>query len=261
MGLTIISNLASRGAHIIALSPYSLEHPLATLLIPALREETKNEHIFVEQADLTSAESIKEFCTKFLTGDDQRLDGIVFAHEYTCIGSFFDSKAQLTEKRERVSLATFLLTTLLLPALLVAPVERDIRIVHLVNPFYAAATPKFTSNLIASLSADSKSSSTAHPLLLTEGHRALRTIVLSRHLQRILNALPNRAPTLDQKVPGSRPNEDATNSSETHKKPGESKLPSNIVSVTVCPGISRSETIRALFGLDSDDRSLLVLLL
>jgi len=37
----------------------------------------------------------------------------------------------------------FLLTTLLLPALLVAPVERDIRIINIVNPFYAAAAPAF----------------------------------------------------------------------------------------------------------------------
>ncbi|KAI0090879.1 hypothetical protein BDY19DRAFT_992280 [Irpex rosettiformis] len=262
LGLTIISNLASRGAHIIALSPYSLEHPLATLLIPALREETKNEHIFVEQADLTSPKSIREFCTKFLTGDDQRLDGIVFAHEYACIGSFFDSKKKQEENRQAASLATFLMTTLLLPALLVAPVERDIRIVHIVNPFYAAAMPTFTSDLISSMSSDPGSQEKSRrPLLLSEGHRALRTIVLSRHLQRILNALPNRAPMLDPEVPGSRPSGDESESLPPQKKAGEPKLPSNIVAVSVCPGVSRSENVRSLLGLDNDSRSMLIFLL
>lgn len=231
-------------------------------MIPALREETKNEHIFVEQADLTSPESIREFCTKFLTGDDQRLDGIVFAHEYACAGSFFDSKEQVEEKGQKASLATFLLTTLLLPALLVAPVERDIRIIHLVNPFYAAATPTFTADLITNMSANSESpEQTRRSLLSSEGHRALRTIVLSRHLQRILNALPNRAPTLDPKMPGSSPAANEPAASPAQKNPNEPKLPSNIVAVSVCPGISRAETVRALLGLEGDSRSLLVLIL
>ncbi|KAI0688989.1 hypothetical protein BC835DRAFT_1418884 [Cytidiella melzeri] len=261
LGLTVISNLASRGAHVIAISPYPLEHPFATLLIPALREETKNEHVYTEHADLTSPKSIREFCTKFLTGDDQRLDAVVFAHEYACIGSFFGSKAQLKEQREAASLATFLISTLLLPALLVAPVERDIRIVHLVNPFYAAANPTFTSDLVSSMSTETQTT-VSRPLLQMEGHRALRTIVFSRHLQRILNALPNRAPTWDSKPPGSGPtsgNEPA--SSPTPEKTAESKLPSNIVAVSVCPGVSRAETIRALLGLGNETGSWLLFLL
>ena len=110
--------------------------------------------------------SQRDFCTKFLTGDDQRLDAIVYAHEYACIGSI-GSKGQVQEKREAASLATFLMTTLLLPALLVAPVERDIRVVHLVNPFYAAAAPSFTTQLVSSMSSQS-SQSKAESLFVAE---------------------------------------------------------------------------------------------
>ncbi|GJE94735.1 hypothetical protein PsYK624_109060 [Phanerochaete sordida] len=250
LGLTTISNLASRGANVIALSPFPLEHPCNTLIIPAIRSTTKNENIFAEHADLTSSASVRAFCTKFLTEGDQRLDGIVFAHEYTGAGSMFANTAAHEQKREVASLASFLFTTLLLPALLVAPVERDIRIVNVVNPFYAAAIPSFNADLIASMSPDE--APRKRPLFLAEGHRALRTIVLTRHLQRILNALPNRAPTLDSKTPGGVPPEkpspkEAQDDAEDKSK---SKFPSNIVAVTVAPGISRTETVRVALGAD-----------
>lgn len=263
LGMTLVSNLASRGAHIVALSPYPLEHPQPALLIPALRDETKNPNIYAEYADLASPVSIREFCTKFLTGDDQRLDAIVFAHEYASIGSIFGSKAQeqLNDNRDVASLATFLLTTLLLPALLVAPVERDIRILHLVNPFYAAASANFTNDLLASMSTTPAATHSRKSLFLTEGYRSLRTAVLARHLQRILNALPNRAPTLDPKYAGSVPPGTEQPAKSEKKREDAHKFPSNIVAVSVCPGVSRSDIVRSVLGLEADDRSLFLLLL
>ncbi|KAH9922576.1 hypothetical protein B0H21DRAFT_841244 [Amylocystis lapponica] len=158
LGLSLISALAARGAHIIAVSPYPLTHAYPTVLIPLLRSTTNNPNIFADHADLSDPASIHAFCTRFLTGADQRLDAIVFGHEYRGIGSWFGSQdaRTLAQTQDAASLATFLLVTLLLPALLVAPVERDIRIVTVVNPFYAAAAP--------------------------EGHRA-----------RVLDSLPTRA--------------------------------------------------------------------
>ncbi|KAF7797126.1 hypothetical protein EIP86_008318 [Pleurotus ostreatoroseus] len=250
LGITLISSLAFRGAHIVAVSPYPLSHPQPSLIIPALREATKNDKIFAEYADLSSPKSIREFCTRFLTGDDQRVDGIVFAHEYEGIGSLFGSsfcqetKRQET-KRETRSLASFLIITLLLPALLVAPVERDIRIVNVVNPFYAAAIPSFTSSLIGGLSADSETSAVPRSVFVSEGDRALRTTIFVRHLQRILNALPNRAPALDRSGPSGK-NTPAASEPTLDEK--DSKFPSNIVAVSVCPGIGRSETIGSLLG-------------
>lgn len=178
----------------------------------------------------------------------------MFAHEYAGIGSLFSSKAVHEERREAASLATFLFITLLLPVLLVAPIERDIRVVSLVNPFYAAAIPSFTKELISSMNTPFPA---CRSLFLSEGHRALRTVVLTRHLQRILNALPNRAPTFDAhpgREPGKTSPSDAPESgpSDLSEEKSQPKLPSNIVAVSVAPGTSRTETVRTAIGADRE---------
>ena len=103
-----------------------------TILISLLRTTTSNEQIFAEECDGSSPTSVRSFCTRFLTGKDQRIDAIIFAHEYHQIGWCF---LHMDKEKERNagSLATFLITTLLLPPLLLAPVERDIRIINVVN--------------------------------------------------------------------------------------------------------------------------------
>ncbi|CDO77607.1 hypothetical protein BN946_scf184936.g32 [Trametes cinnabarina] len=241
LGLVTLTALAKRGAHIIALSPHPLSHPVPSLLLSLLRSTTKNENIFAEHCDLNSPTSIRKFCTSFLTGNETRLDALVFAHEYPSIGRiwFFggharrDKEEREEKQREAASLASFLLTTMLLPALLVAPVERDIRIVHVVNPFYAAALPAFPAFL------NSTPSSPPHkqPLVIAEGLRSLRTIVLTRHLQRILDSLPNRKA-------------DPKSKSKEGPKAAEPpvSLPSNIISVAACPGISRRDTVAPFLG-------------
>ncbi|KAH8103493.1 hypothetical protein BXZ70DRAFT_889300 [Cristinia sonorae] len=242
LGLTLITSLASRGAHIIALSDYPLtENSIPSLLIPVLRAATKNEQIYAEYADLSSSESIRAFCTKFLTGEDHRLDAIVFAHEYRGIGTLFRRESQEnTEWRDVASLATFLITTLLLPKLLVAPIERDIRIVNVINPFYAASAPLFPSKLTTILTSGNTHRQN-DPLFLAEGFRALRTAIFTRHLQRVLNALPNGAPGPDE---------------SKNKPPGPQLIKppkmSNIIAVTAAPGISRVETISPMFGADRE---------
>ncbi|KAI0700972.1 hypothetical protein C8T65DRAFT_709564 [Cerioporus squamosus] len=238
--------LGLRGANIIALSPYPLSHPVPSLILPLIRSTTNNENIFAEYCDLTSATSIRKFSTTFLTGNDTRIDAIVFAHEYPSIGRiwFFGGRARRekeqreAEQRESASLASFLLVTLLLPALLVAPVERDIRIVFVVNPFYAAALPTFSSFL------ESTPSSPARPesLLIAEGHRALRSIIVTRHLQRILDSLPNRAAD-----------------ARSDKPPA--LHPSNILAVSACPGISRRDTVAPFLGANERGWSLAYIVL
>ena len=185
---------------------------------------------------MTSATSIRKFCTSFLTQNDTRIDALIFAHEYPSIGRiwFFggtarkDKEQREAEQRESASLASFLITTLLLPALLVAPVERDIRVVSIVNPFYAAALPTFPAFLA---STPTSPLPTSQPIVIAEGHRALRTVIVTRHLQRILDSLPNR---------------------KSEEKPDPNKPPtphpSNILAVSACPGISRRDTIAPLLG-------------
>ncbi|PIL33747.1 hypothetical protein GSI_04372 [Ganoderma sinense ZZ0214-1] len=236
LGLIALTALAKRGASIIALSSYPLSHPVPSLILPLLRTTTKNDNIFAEHCDLTSPTSIRKFCTSFLTQNDTRIDALIFAHEYPSIGRiwFFggnarkDKEQREADRRESASLASFLITTLLLPALLVAPVERDIRVVSVVNPFYAAALPTFPAFLASTPTSPPPST---QPIVIAEGHRALRTVVVIRHLQRILDSLPNRK-SEDKPDPNKPP----------------APHPSNILAVSACPGISRRDTIAPLLG-------------
>lgn len=226
LGLTLIQNLAQQGTHIIALSPKPIDHPEVEILVELLRSTTKNEHVYAEECDLSSSASVRSFCTKFITGKDTRLDAIVFAHEYQPIGSLLasDDPTELAKRRRASSLATFLIITLLLPVVLVAPVERDIRIINVVNPFYAATSLTYSITEVLSPTA---------PLFKLEGRRSLETIIFMRHLQRVLDALPSG---------GQVPKTDET----TVRVVSDKIQKSNIVAVSVCPGISRADTVAAL---------------
>lgn len=237
--MTILQSLTQRGAHIIALSPHPIDSPEVTIVISLLRSTFSNEQIYAEQCDLSSPSSIRSFCTRFLTGADQRIDAIILAHEYHHIGSAAvlpqtQTPEEVALKRETASLATFLITTLLLPALLVAPVERDIRVITVVNPFYAAAAgPSFA------IPFTSRTPSPAsRAVFLQEGIRSLRTSILTRHLQRILDALPT----------AQVPKTDDASSTIPIVSPKTQK--SNIVAVCVSPGISRVDTIAPLLNAD-----------
>jgi hypothetical protein len=205
-------------------------------LVSLLRSTTSNENIYAEQCDLASPASIRTFCNSYHKSE-QRLDAVIFAHEYAPIGSIFSHKSPDVEKRRQTaSCATFLAVTLLLPLLLTAPVERDIRLITLINPFYAAAARVFT----ASPSPSSASSSSSSSLLLTEGRRALRTAIFMRHLQRILDALPTGA-----QVPPTDVN------AQSIPVVSDKVQRSNIVSMSVSPGISRADVVAPLLGADS----------
>ncbi|KAJ7600916.1 hypothetical protein C8J56DRAFT_999941 [Mycena floridula] len=237
LGMTLLQNLAERGAHIIALTSESVESPRVAVLIDLIRSTTSNEQIYAEHCDLASPESIKGFCERFGKSEDKRLDALVFAHEYQHIGSFgmFSDNRDAAEEREVKSLATFLITTLLLPVLLVAPVGRDIRIINVVNRFYAAAAASPLVRLEFPSTLDPKPVITS--TFLEEGTRALRTVIYTRHLQRILDALPTA---------GQVPETDSSQSSVPVVSKKVQK--SNIVAVSVSPGISRADTVSLMFN-------------
>ncbi|KIK93917.1 hypothetical protein PAXRUDRAFT_485761 [Paxillus rubicundulus Ve08.2h10] len=243
LGLTLVQNLAERGAHVIALSPKPIDHPEVEILIELLRSTTKNEQIYAEACDLSSPASVRSFCTRFLTGKETRLDAIIFTHEYQPIGSLLSrhDPAELAKQRRESSLATFLIIALLLPLLLVAPVGRDIRIINVVNPFYAAASRTYSIT---------EAPPPTSPLLGQEGRRSLEMIIFTRHLQRVLDALPSG---------GQIPKTDEA----TIPVISEKVQKSNIVAVSVCPGISRADTVAAFLDVNSaqGQRSMLGIIL
>ncbi|KAG8875549.1 hypothetical protein FRB97_005018 [Tulasnella sp. 331] len=236
-GLTILTQLAERGAQVVAITP-KLADPLPQLIIPTLRSTSGNELLFAEECDMRSPASIQAFCTQLIkasngTGTNSeppRLDAIVFVHEYAHIGTMYgaspSAKETDAEERERRSLGTFLMSTLLLPLLLRAPPERDIRIIDVINPYYAAALTSFD----PTTPLKSKTVSISQ----LEGDRSLRSLIFARHFQRVLNALASpAAPPTDESlkhVPVTPPTD------------------SNISFVTTCPGFSRRETIAPLLG-------------
>ncbi|KAG2339587.1 hypothetical protein BDR05DRAFT_977692 [Suillus weaverae] len=89
--------LLTRGAYIITLSLKLVQDPEVEILINLLRSTTKNDQIFADDCNLISASSSPGSC-------------------YT--------------NPEEIQLASFLILILLLPVLLVAPTERDIRIIN-----------------------------------------------------------------------------------------------------------------------------------
>lgn len=210
-----------------------------------MRSTTSNENIFAEECDLYSPSSIRSFCTRFLTSQDQRLDAVVFTHEHGHIGipGFLIKRNEALEEKEREtnSLATFLITTLLLPALLVAPPERDIRIVNVVNPFYAAAASiPFSASSPPAFSTISSAKPKPKPksIFLQEGIRSLRTVIFTRHLQRILDTLPSAQVPKTQEGSRAVP----VVNSKLQK--------SNIVAVSVSPGIGRVDTVSRILDAD-----------
>ncbi len=220
----MLEALAKRGAHIIALAPDPIEEPQIKLVIEALQEITNNRQIFAEHCDLFSYGVRKDVLHQISYGQETRLDALILTHEFEHVGPLFASAKERTDgevKRAAASDATFLITTLLLPTLFGRSPERDIRIINVVNPFYAAAVPLFP-----------KAPNRKGSQFVLEGFRALRSVVLTRHWQRVFDALP-AAPAPDPDAPS------ATTTGAKEQK-------SNIVAVSVSPGFSRADTIAPL---------------
>ncbi|KAG8791021.1 hypothetical protein FRC12_010365 [Ceratobasidium sp. 428] len=282
LGLTLMHELAQRGAQIIALTP-SLADPVIEELISAIRTVTSNELIFAEECDLSSPASIRAFCKQFLATtasgpsssvpgaphDPPRLDAIILGHEYTHIGALWtsnkDSRRMESDRRLEGNLASFLLMTLLLPCLIKAPADRDIRVISVVNSLYAASVPTYMPPLAppkpdSENPAGSQSKASSAPpstdgvpepaqpttqlqsqlaqmaissISSREGERALRSILLMRHLQRVVDALATQS---------TKPVLGTDDADTVDVKKAKT---SNILALSVAPGFSRPQTVGA----------------
>ncbi|CAG7846901.1 SubName: Full=Uncharacterized protein {ECO:0000313/EMBL:CCA71357.1} [Serendipita indica DSM 11827] len=255
LGITLVTELARRGAQVIGVVEDTAD-PTVLSLFDLIRHTTNNELVYAEQCDLSSPNAIKDFCAQLikssgggLESEPPRLDAIIYAHEYPHIGAIqanSTERAKEDEQRLHRRLASFFFTTLLLPVLLTAPEERDIRFITVVPPLYAAAIPSFTprppppsekSDAPVGVGVASPS------LWVKEGARALDAILFTRHFQRILDALPT--PSVKTQVARSTagPTSSSKNTVELEPEAVAAKRPSNIIALAVSPGFSRTDTI------------------
>ncbi|CAK5283224.1 unnamed protein product [Mycena citricolor] len=264
LGLTVLEELARRGASVVALCDGDPDSDLEPFkeLVAAMREVTKNESIYAERCDLRRPEEVHALGKKFAeaelafgqeqasqpsggpkpgSANEKRLDGVVFVHEYgTSSATTVQNRMKDADER---ALGTFLLATVLLPLLLSAPTERDIRIVNVVNRWYSAAIPALARGepLWAFQSVSSPAAAAPTGIIPIEAARSLRSMILVRHLQRIFDALP--APPLP--APQSTGVGAATVVPNVGK---DAKQRSNIVAMSVSPGVSRGESVAPWIG-------------
>lgn len=254
IGLTITSELARRGAQVIAVIP-DLSDPAILSLIDLVRHTTNNELVYAEQCDITSAKAIKDFCAQLVKSsgggldraEPPRLDAVIFAHEYVHIGAYKGSKAEKEEesaRRLQGRLATFFFTTLLLPIFLTAPQDRDIRFINVVSPFYGAAIPSYDPK--------SQEETPAASIWIEEGRRSLKAILFTRHFQRILDALPSPTVQTRMSKADDQPSSSRVTNVDIEAEAVAAKRPSNIIVTAVSPGISRWDTVAPFMRADRD---------
>lgn len=160
----------------------------------------------------------------------------------------------------------------MLPFLLKAPMERSIRLINVLGPFYSAAVPLLKSTAEEQGAATEQLLQAAEPRspIVQSGKASLRNMLLWRHLQKILDALASAThneavrqaaiPVPDRELAAATgKEEDASGLRQRHGGEAEPKaLPiptkridvqSNILALPVVVGFNRWGFIRPLLGL------------
>jgi hypothetical protein len=249
LGVVTISALAHRGAQIIALTP-DISSPDVVQLVHLIRDSTQSELVYAEQCDIASLESISAFAALWNAGDKKqqhgirRLDSLIFLppsrEEVRTLQATGVGRAQAIYQLH--VLARFHLVNSLLSSLLLLPPEREVRIVSVVSPFYAAGANHFDV-LATSTASPSKAKATPTVKTLAEGSysalvgaASLRWYALSIELQRRLDLLAEADPRPRTKLAGI----DLSSARPTAATP---HTHSNIAVLNVCPGFERNADI------------------
>lgn len=132
MGAEVAKELAKRGAQLILLVK-DTSNSWLTEYVNDLREATKNQLIYVEEANLESLYSVRKFATKWLDNSPPRRLDMIICCAGLSLPPFLprsSTKYDGVETQFEVNyLAHYHLLTLLEPALKVQPADRDVRIV------------------------------------------------------------------------------------------------------------------------------------
>jgi hypothetical protein len=126
------------------------------------------------------------------------------------------------------------LVTALLPSLLHAPPERDIRIVQLVSPAWAAALPGVQAGL------EGRPAPAENGLAAAGAKRGITALLLQSHLRLVLDTLAAAAYSTPVAVP------DPSSDKVTKKR--DARLQSNILALSVVMPWARDEVVRPLWA-------------
>lgn len=247
--------------------------------------------------------SIKDFIRKWAikppgTADSgRRIDGIVWADEWDVSRPWrlFTPRAATAGEQDggdtwagvqslkpeagvkwTAEQAKFHFITSILPFLLQAPMERSIRLINVLSPFYSAAVPLLKSSPAEQGEATDKvlTSTEGSSPVVQSGKAALRNILLWSHLQRIVDALASVTHNQAQKttavpVPEETPQDGDVGDGAAEglrRRKGESveekpqpqpqsqptkriTVQSNILALPVIIGFNRWGIVRPLLGL------------
>lgn len=159
----------------------------------------------------TTPEAVRDFVRKWIvpvpgTGEGgRRIDAIVWGDGWEVkrpLSFFADGSKVRKESKASMKQSTdsntstwtseqsqFHFITAILPCLLKQPMERSIRLINVVSPFYSAAIPSLpTVNSMPLTTTILKTTPTESPIL-SSGKSSLRSILFFSHLQQVLNAL------------------------------------------------------------------------
>ncbi|SPO26309.1 uncharacterized protein UTRI_03898 [Ustilago trichophora] len=277
LGVVTISALAHRGAQIIALTP-DISDPEVIQMIHLIRDSTQSEMVYAEQCDLASLESVSAFAALWNAGDKKqaqgvrRLDSLLFLPpsryelDRVPLEQHSKSKPNGGGTREAIYLlhvlSRFHLVNSLLSSLLVAPRDREIRIVSVLSPYYSAGLTLFDV-LPSSPTSNSTSSTSTIPTLQSlpsqsytalVGAASLRWHVLTCELQRRLNLLAEADPRPFTKLAGididsSSATLSGFKASKEKKDQAQQAMRqhSNISVINVCPGFETNMDIIETF--------------
>ncbi|CBQ73531.1 conserved hypothetical protein [Sporisorium reilianum SRZ2] len=273
LGVVTLSALAHRGAQIIALTPDPSSAQVVQL-VHLIRDSTRSELVYAEQCDLGDLQSVSQFAALWNAGGGEkqgagvrRLDALLFLPPSR---DELRSVRSVQRRREAIYqlhvLAQFHLVNSLLSSLLLQPPERELRVVSVVSPFYAAGVSHFDVLANSTRSATSKGGSSkksttpkAQLQALSEssytaliGAASLRWHALTVELQRRVDLLAEADPRPKTKLPGidiPTPTPTSTSRPDSIQAQAATRMRrhSNISTLSVCTGFERSHDIIETF--------------
>ncbi len=269
MGLVVLSQLAARGAQIIALTP-NLGSPRVQQLVQLLRDSSDNQLVYAEQCDVLNPHSVTNFAETWNKGATAanktnplgssgntgepgglRLDAMIFLPLQDCTYSAGEGLQRVGktdahpghELAHAEIAARYHFVQSMLSILLMLPPDRDIRIISAISPWHPAGLAAFDAQDPDWITRARERFPAWQPWCAT-GAASLRWLALSAELQRRIQLLAEA----DNRPRGPLPAVDPMGTAkmrDAEEVQGLTKKRANINVINVCVGFERNNDILA----------------